>query len=259
MSDSVSQLSLEQQLDGVRIVLVQPAGALNVGMIARVMKNMGLRHLMLVCPQCDPRGDEALKMAVHARDVLEQAQCVPDLTTALHGTQRVIATTARCRQLDLQMDSPRVGLSWLLQAPAALVFGPEDRGLSNQELSLAQRYVRISSSAAYPALNLAQAVAVCCHELHQAVVDPLPTTVAASAQLEAGVPSSDLAPVEQQEAFYAQLQDMLLEIGFLYPHTAPTRMLKLRRLFNRCQLSSLELAMLRGILRQIAWKIRSNR
>ncbi|NCJ05706.1 TrmJ/YjtD family RNA methyltransferase [Synechococcales cyanobacterium C] len=252
-------------MEALRIVLVQPAGSLNVGMIARVMKNMGLHHLVLVNPQCNPQGEEAIKMAVHAQDVLEQAECVPDLKTALQGTQRVMATTARPRHLNLQPVSPREGLPWLLKMPAALVFGPEDRGLSNQELSLAQRYIRIDSSAAYPALNLAQAVAVCCYELRQAALESSITQSQLSESI-AGVRDSDaqavcskLAMVDQIEGFYEQLQALLLEVGFVYPHTAAVRMAKLRRLFNRTQLSERELAMLRGVLRQIAWKIRLNR
>jgi tRNA/rRNA methyltransferase len=79
----------------VRIVLVEPAGPLNVGAVARVMKNMGLRTLVLVNPQCDPLGIEARQMAVHGVDILEAAQCVATLPAALTGCQRAIATTAR--------------------------------------------------------------------------------------------------------------------------------------------------------------------
>ncbi len=75
-------------LDSLRIVLVEPAGPLNVGAIARVMKNMGLRQLVLVNPQCDPLGAEARQMAVHAPNILEQAQIVATVPDALVGCQR---------------------------------------------------------------------------------------------------------------------------------------------------------------------------
>ncbi|MDX2099503.1 MAG: RNA methyltransferase [Leptolyngbyaceae cyanobacterium bins.59] len=79
----------------IRIVLVEPAGPLNVGSVARVMKNMGLHHLVLVNPQCDPLSFEARQMAVHAGEVLESAVRVDSLPEALQGCQRAIATTGR--------------------------------------------------------------------------------------------------------------------------------------------------------------------
>ncbi|MBW4470102.1 MAG: RNA methyltransferase [Stenomitos rutilans HA7619-LM2] len=160
----------ELGLAAIRIVLVEPAGALNVGAIARVMKNMGLQHLVLVKPKCDPVGEEARLMAVHAADVLEAAIVVSTLPEALQGCQRAIATTARPR-VSTVLEPPRTALPWLLEAVSqersAIIFGPEDRGLSNEELNYAQRFVAIPSSPAYASLNLAQAVAICCYELYQ--------------------------------------------------------------------------------------------
>jgi tRNA/rRNA methyltransferase len=108
-------------------------------------------------------------MAVHGVDILETAQQVETLPLALTGCQRAIATTARVRSLSTQLEHPRVALPWLLEeaVTSALIFGPEYRGLSNVELNYAQRFVCIPSSADYPSLNLAQAVAVCCYELFQ--------------------------------------------------------------------------------------------
>ena len=162
-------------LANIRIILVEPAGPLNVGSVARVMKNMGLRTLVLVNPQCDPLGEEAKKMAVHGWDVLEAAQRVATLPEALTGCQRAIATTARVRTLLTPVETPRAALPWLLEdtVTSALIFGPEDRGLSNVELNYAQRFVSIPSSSEYPSLNLAQAVAVCCYELYQSTQEQL--------------------------------------------------------------------------------------
>jgi len=84
-------------LANIRIILVEPAGPLNIGSIARVMKNMGLHRLVLVNPQCDPLGREARRMAVHGIDVLETAQQVTTLIEGLQGCQKAIATTARLR------------------------------------------------------------------------------------------------------------------------------------------------------------------
>ncbi|MBO9998223.1 MAG: RNA methyltransferase [Cyanobacteria bacterium SID2] len=232
-------------LSPITIVLVEPAGALNVGSIARVMANMGLDRLVLVNPQCDYLGDEARKMAVHARAILENARCVPTLTDAVVGCQRIVATTARDRTLPTHLEHPREVLPWLLGVSSALVFGREDRGLSNEELNVAQRFVRIPSSSVYPSLNLAQSVAVCAYELYNAAgVAP---TVPPTAEPE--------APAEALEAYYGDLERLLLDIGYLYPHTARARMEKFRRLYNRVHPSETEIAMLRGILRQVEWAL----
>lgn len=230
----------------VRVVVVEPAGPLNVGAIARVMKNMGLAHLVLVNPQCDPLGTEARQMAVHAVDVLEAAQQVATLSEALVGCDRAIATTGQERELSTPLEPPRQVLPWLLetQQTAALIFGREDHGLSNAELNVAERFLKIPVSPDYTSLNLAQAVAVCAYELRQA-------------SLNAPEPSSlrEFAPFEQREGYYQDLEQLLLDIGYLQPHTASARMAKFRALYNRAQLSPEETAMLRGILRQVRWAL----
>jgi tRNA/rRNA methyltransferase len=242
----------------VRIVLVEPAGARNVGAIARVMKNMGLAHLVLVNPQCDPIGTEARHMAVHAADLLTQAQIVATLPEALQGVHRAAATLGR--ESDRLLESPRQVAPWLLeragglvgpedQCRSALIFGAEDHGLSTDELKYAQRFVMIPASADYPSLNLAQAVGICCYELQQC-------SGQAPVQSAAADPP---AALDQLEAFYQTLEARLLQIGYLHPHTAHRRMAKLRRLLLRAQPTALEVTMLRGIMRQLAWALSPDR
>jgi tRNA/rRNA methyltransferase len=242
-------------LGQVRIVLVEPAGARNVGSIARVMKNFGLTRLVLVNPQCDRLSTEARHMAVHAGDVLEAAEEVATLPEALVGCQKAIATTARSRALATDLELPEVALPWLIESESqtiatALIFGPEDRGLSNDELNYAQRFIRIPSSPTYPALNLAQAVAVCCYELYRA-------DESANYPELATQPAEPLSSLDELEGYYQQLEALLLKIGYLYPHTLTSRMEKFRRLFNRANLSSAEVAMLRGILSQMDWALQN--
>jgi tRNA/rRNA methyltransferase len=256
----------ETTLDHIRIILVEPAGPLNVGAIARIMKNMGLRQLVLVNPRCDPLEAEARQMAVHAADVLGAARQVRTLPEALVGCRRAIATTGRDRTtLDITLEHPRVVLPWLLensdfQSGSALIFGREDRGLTNAELNLAQRFVRIPASDLYPSLNLAQAVAICCYELHTAIsILPSPLPIAKfEIQTSNFEPSrSTPAPLNALEGYYQDLEALLLKIGYLYPHTAASRMEKFRRLFNRAYPSELEVAMLRGILSQVEWALQA--
>ena len=293
-------------LANIRIVLVEPAGPLNVGSVARVMKNMGLRQLILVNPQCDYLGEEARLMAVRAADILETAKVVESLPEALVGCVRAIATTGDDgRSHPMQLEAPADALPWLLEAPSALIFGREDCGLTNSELNRAQRLIRIPSSDAYTSLNLAQAVAICCYELYREegsaadfvtdLTDVIKRSSAASnvrdvadvtgrssaasnvrdltdvtdvtdatrrRKKSEGIfspsptpPSS--APLENLEGYYQQLETLLLKIGYLQPHTAASRMEKFRRLYNRAYPTVDEVAMLRGVIRQTDWAIKS--
>ncbi|WP_019487140.1 RNA methyltransferase [Kamptonema formosum] len=298
---------LETALGGIRIILVEPAGPLNVGSVARVMKNMGLHQLVLVNPQCDRLGEEARKMAVHAADVLEAAKIVRTLPEALQGCQRAIATTGLYRSLPTTLENPKSALPWLLECPSALIFGREDKGLTNAELSYAQRLIRIPSSDTYASLNLAQAVSICCYELYQVAGEmgsggagergsggageqgsggageqgsrgdgemgnggdgemgngeveensPLPITNYQLPITNYQLPINTQAPLEALEGYYQQLEASLLKIGYIYPHTAASRMEKFRRLFNRAYPSTAEVSMLRGVLRQIDWALRT--
>ncbi len=245
-------------LANIRIVLVEPAGALNVGSIARIMKNMGLTQLVLVKPRCDRDSEEARQMAVHAVDVLENALIVDSLPAALTGCQRAIATTVRSRSVPIKLETPPVVIPWLLtpNIKSALLFGAEDRGLSNDELKYAQRFVCIQSNPAYPSLNLAQAVAICTYELYQAwlkMSNNPQQTVISKPEIVAKDFMPTNAPIDVLEGYYQHLEAVLLEIGYLYPHTAPVKMEKFRRLYNKANLQPEEVAMLRGILRQIRW------
>ncbi|NJR40051.1 MAG: RNA methyltransferase [Leptolyngbyaceae cyanobacterium CSU_1_4] len=238
-------------LTHIRVVLVEPAGALNVGSVARVMKNMGLSELVLVNPRCDRLGQDARLMAVRAADVLESAREVETLAEALQGCLKAIATSGRDRAtFTTPVETPRLALPWLLDAPAALIFGREDSGLTNAEMNHAQRLIQIPSTEVYPSLNLAQAVGICCYELSSAI---------ASTQPSPAQPSPlQLASLDDLEGYYQHLESLLLQIGYLYPDTAPSRMEKFRKLLNRAYPTTREVAMLRGILRQMAWALNAH-
>ncbi|MFQ3680142.1 MAG: RNA methyltransferase [Pseudanabaenaceae cyanobacterium] len=240
-------------MHNLRMVLVEPAGALNVGAVARVMQNMGLRHLVLVSPRCDWRGPQARLLAVRGAALLEQAQVVSSLAEAVAGCQRVLGTAGRLEGGDRPRVEPAAGLAWVLAAPqGALVFGREDRGLSNAELRYCQQLLTIPTDPAYPSLNLAQAVAICSYELRRLWLQN-----AASGSQE----STDLlncAPVEARTAFYQELEALLLAAGYLHPHTAFRRMEKLRRLGDRLDPTVEEVSWLRGIVRQLRWALRSS-
>ncbi len=238
--------------DRIRIVLMAPAGARNVGSIARVMKNMGLTQLWLVQPECDWWGEEARHMAVHGLDVLETAQVCESLTVAVSGCGVAVATIGR--ECDRAIVDPREGMAQLVATVAgselqgAIIFGREDHGLSNADLDQSQIYVSIPTNADYQSLNLAQAVGILAYELQLALGGAI-------VPVAAGEPVADLAQVE---GYLQDLELLLLEIGYLQEHTAAARMAKLRDLLRRSEPNATDVAMLRGMIRQVKWAVRSD-
>jgi tRNA/rRNA methyltransferase len=242
------------------LVLVEPAGPLNVGSVARLCANFDLHDLRLVAPRCDHLGEEARRMAVHAGAVLEGARLYPDLAAALADRTRVVAASGRVDSQALPIEGPSEAIPWLLEQQArpnpgdqasapALVFGREDRGLSTDELLQAGRILRIGTDAGYPSLNLSHAVAVSLHELRRCRQAGAP----GRSSDPAAVAGPEPAPRERLEAALADAEELLLEVGFLLPHTAHARMAKLRALLQRAQISSEEVALVRGMVRQLRW------
>jgi len=226
------------------VVLVEPAGPMNVGSVARLCANFQVGELRLVAPRCDHLGAEAKLLAVHATWILEQARLFPSLAAALADCRRVVATSGRRDGEPLPLLAPEPALQWLQRgtAPLALVFGREDRGLSNDELLQAGRLLTLGSGSAYPSLNLSHAVAMVLHCWQGLQASPGP----AEARPE---------PCQRHEleAMLGDAENLLLEVGFLLPHTAHARMAKLRALLQRAQASSEEVAMVRGMVRQLRW------
>ena len=234
------------------LVLVEPAGPLNVGSVARLIANFSgpqlAIRLHLVSPRCDHLGDEALRMAVHGRSVLEQALLFDDLQEALGGSSRVVACTGRGEGEPLPVADLEPALDWLTLGSeadtTALVFGREDRGLSASELLQAGCLLQIPTGPDYRSLNLSHAVAVVLQQLHQRWLRP---------GAEPGAAVVALAPRQQVEAMLSDAEQLLLSVGFLHPHTAAARMAKLRALLQRSGLSAEEVALLRGMVRQCRW------
>ena len=238
-------------------MLVEPAGPLNIGSVARLCANFRVSELRLVAPRCDHLSDEAMLMAVHGQALLQAAVVVPDLLTAINDCRRTVGSCGRLDHGEIPLQTPEQALGWLLAsdgssassgAPVALVFGREDRGLSNSELRLCQRVLSLHSDASYPSLNLSHAVAVVLHDLLRLEQQSAPPE-----------PSPDPAPAGQMNAFLEDAEDLLLEVGFLLDHTASARMAKVRDLLQRASTRGSEVALLRGMIRQLRWAIRAER
>jgi tRNA/rRNA methyltransferase len=251
----------------LHVVLVEPAGPLNLGSVARLCTNFAVTSLRLVAPRCDPLAPEARRMAVHGLPMLEGARVYPTLAAALADCGRIVATTGRDEGAPLPLLPPAEALAWLVAVPpssssgpgaTALVFGREDRGLTNQELLQAGRLLRIGTGPAYASLNLSHAVAVVLHELHQlrgAAAAPAPGQ-APSAPLQTSTAAQDPCRRDQLEAALDDAEALLLEVGFLLPHTRRARMAKLRALLQRGQITAAEVALMRGMVCQLRWASR---
>ena len=235
------------------VVLVEPIGPLNLGSVARLCANFGVQELRLVSPRCDPADAEARRMAVHGAAMLEQAKQFSCLLDAVADCHRVVASCGRLDHGNIPLQTPEQAVPWLLEsmgaAPLALVFGREDRGLTNEELQLAQRVLTLHSSHGYPSLNLSHAVAIVLHELQRCQ---------GQGTIREGQSAwPDPASPRQLDACLTDAQDLLLEVGFLLSHTAQARMAKVRGLLQRAAVRPEEVALLRGMVRQLRWAIHS--
>ena len=227
----------------IRIVLVAPSHPGNIGAAARAMKNMALGSLVLVRPRQFPH-PEASARAAGAEDVLAAARVVDSLGAALEGCGFIAATTSRERDQYFRVADPRDAAPRILaearRAPAAVVFGAERTGLTNEELEAAHLLLRIPSSEAYPSLNLAMAVQLVAYELYRA---------RGTAGAAAGPGGAPLATAEEMQKLYAHFAQVLEEIDFRdRTETGTHLMSRIRRLLQRAELDHNEANILRGIL-----------
>lgn len=233
-------------MEHTRIVLVRPQGMMNVGSVARAMKNVGITELALVNPVASPSHPDARVMAVRAHDILEHALIFSRLTDAIADCTWVIGTTRRKGKGREGLTDPRQMALEIAdiaqQNKVAVVFGPEDRGLSNRDLDLCQRLVTIPSHEEFGSLNLAQAVMVICYEIYLAIH-----------QKEVSSGTRRLATSEELEGMYYHMEETLLRVGFLDQNNPKRIMAVLRRIFSRARLNPREVKILRGICRQADW------
>tara|TARA_Y100001968_G_scaffold302231_1_gene315371 strand:+ start:2795 stop:3535 length:741 start_codon:yes stop_codon:yes gene_type:complete len=239
---------MKQEL--TKIVLVEPMGALNLGSIARLCENFGINELRLVSPRCSKNDPEAIRMAVKGKELLNQAKTYTSVLEAIGDCPRVLATCGRLDHGEIPLCPPHEGLEWLTsnpsEVPSAIIFGREDCGLTNQELLLANKVISLQTSPNYPSLNLSHAVAIILHELNKFNFDNL---------RKRNSNSYNLALPKELDNFLEDAKILLLKTGFLLEHTSEARISKLRGLLHRAEVRSEEVALLRGIIRQIKWAI----
>ncbi len=240
--DSDRNFTLNQpvSLHSVRIVLLQTSHPGNLGAVARAMKVMGLRDLVLVEPKC-AIDDEARARASGAVDVLENARICASLEEALADTVLAAACTSRRRDLPHPAFTPRQAAPEMLKlaqtGPVAVVFGSETFGLSNEQLMKCRWLLNIPSNPDYASLNLGAAVQVLAYELRCTQEDTV-----------LSLPEFQPATHAAQENLLTEMEKVLVEINFLDPANPKRLMPRLRRFFAKAGLADGEVAIWRGIL-----------
>jgi len=228
-------------LPRIAVVLSRPSHPGNIGAAARAMKTMGFSDLRLVAPKGAPDA-QSQALASGARDVLDAARTCERLEEALADVSLAVGFSARSRDLShpalpLREAAPRI-LAAARAGRAALVFGNETFGLTNEELGRCQMLCMIPANPRYASLNLAAAVQVACYEL---------ATSEAAHALPDG-PRRNAATVEELEGLFAHWEAAMVESGFLDPSQPKRLMERLRRLVGRAHPEHEEVQWLRGML-----------
>lgn len=238
-------------IERCRVVLVRTHYPGNLGAAARVMRNFGLTDLVLVDPVTSTNELEARRMATHGLPILDAARVVPDLGGAVADCVFTLATSALPGGVVRRtfVGTPEEKFPALLEAAAsgsvAIVFGPEPHGLSNAEITRCHGLVHIPVDPQYPALNLAQSVAICCHELFRL------SSAGGGHQRPEG--ANQIAPFADQERMFTHLREALEAVGYLYGEKADPLMHAVRHLIGRATPTPQEVKLLHGLARQLLW------
>lgn len=231
-------------LDHITIVLNQPRYPENIGSAARAMRNMGIKRLIVVNPE-NYDIKRVLTLATHAAsDVILHAAISSDLARAVSEFNYVVGTTARLGGQRQVIKHPAELAERLIpisrENTIAIIFGPEDRGLTNEDLRLCHAMVNIPT-AEFSSINLAQSVMIICYELFKA---SLP---------ESGGFVPRLATRHELDGMYDQLKDLLVRIDYIKPDNPDYWINKIRQFFSRMPLRAKEVSIIRGVYRQMNW------
>jgi tRNA/rRNA methyltransferase len=230
-------------LANVRLIMVHPRGSGNIGSVARAMKNTGVNDLAIV-GAARTQSFWARAMAVHGRGILADAKCYSTIREAIADCTLVVGTTCRPGLYRSHSQTPRDVAPAMVAAAAknkvALIFGPEDHGLSNKDLEHCQMLITIPTHPDYQSLNIAQAAVICLYELYVAALTPVGSGV-------------ERARAEEIERLFDIMRHSLLKIGFLDSENPEHMLLAYRRIFGRAGLEAKDVRILTGMFRQIEW------
>jgi tRNA/rRNA methyltransferase len=229
----------------LRIILVEPREAGNVGAVARAMKNFGFSELWIVGehPELLPVSGW---WASGADDLVGTARFAPTLLEAVSDAHLTVATTSMRGRTTPVTFTPRTLAEKFAtlggEQVLALVFGREDSGLTREELMLCHQTAAIPANEAFPTMNLAQALCVFCYEL---------------SLIEPAVEERERARAEEVERLHQRARQLLLHVGFLHENNPDRIYDDLRAITGRADLDQREITIALGIIRQIEWKLRN--
>ena len=241
-----------QHSHNLKVILVEPNGPINVGSIARLCSNFNVSELRIVSPNCDIYSLDSRRMAMRGISYLNNCIVYESLSNALLDCDLVLATYGRMSLSKEERPSSLPEASqWINNfkniKTIAIIFGREDRGLSNDELLLAQKVFTIETNN-NPSLNLSHAVSIVLYELCKELNYK-------NIEFRKDI---NLANPIQIENTFIDLNKLLLKIGYLLPHTAKSKINKFKKYILKAETSKRELDTLRGIIHQINWALNNN-
>lgn len=234
----------------IRIIMVEPREAGNVGAAARAMKNFGIHDLWIAGPRPQRNDQVSEWWARGASDLVSSVRRVNGLEEALVGSHFSVATTAvRAREVRDPLHPQEIaGIAAARLAPdetIAIVFGREESGLTQAEIALCQRTATIPTDPAFPTMNLAQSVALFCWEMRKA-----------SAAVTHEIPAEErLPPAELVHHFRSHARELLENVGFLEGRSAGRVMAELSAIADRALLSKRETSLLLALIRRLELRL----
>jgi len=245
---------LDKNFSNLNVVLVEPKGPLNVGSIARLCANFDVNELRIVSPKCDIFSLEARKMALKGYKFIEKCKIFKNIEQAIFDCDLVLATSGRIEtQTDSSIEVIEDVSKWISSLSEiknlAILFGREDRGLTNRELLFAQKIVYIPTSSTFSSLNLSHAVSIILYEIRKSF----------RLDLNKDLEVFNLASSKQINDSFLEIEELLNKVGYLLKHTSPAKISKFKKYVLRANTSMHEMNVLRGIVHQINWFLNNSK
>ena len=245
------KIKSDNLLNSVKVVLVGTTHPGNIGATARAMKNMGILDLALVEPKEFP-SDVATFRSKAAKDILEKASVHTSLEEAISECELVVGTSARGRTVPWPVLNPREAAEEMhkssLNGKVAIVFGREDRGLTNEELGLCNFHVHIPSDPEYSSLNLSQAVQILAYEIRLSYLQ--------DRHVNKEYWDVELANNEQTERLINHMDELMQEVDFYDVENPRKLLVRVRRFFKRSKIDVMEANIFRGLFATIQKKLK---
>ena len=234
----------------INIVLIETSHPGNIGSVARAMKTMGLKNLLLINPRKFPSGD-ANALSGNAIDILEKAKVYKNLKDAIKDSTFVYATSARVRTIQWPTKNAQDAAEEIVKQVSSnkkisIIFGREDRGLTNEELQIANTHIEIPANPKYPVLNIAMSAQIICYEILKASID----TTARDWHDYPEVDSGNL------QMLIDHFIETAIDIDVINPDNPKKIISRIKRMFTRLHPDEMETSFLRGFLFGIKKKIK---